>query len=351
MQEHSYLTFNFNKLRYAVPTLSVQEIFFLPEVTPVPETPDDIVGIINLRGTIIPVMDLNRRFGYSPIDYHLQDSVIILNWQELKVGIIVNEVYDVRNISPDEITQDLSCDLPNLDDAAPERFISGISRSEEQLFTLLNLENLLRYVDAQDIPTREPEEDEEIANNVIPLVKQPVFCPNATPEERIIYQTRAANLRQISTKQDLTHVKPIAVVAFSDEFFGIDLKLVREFTTFRKMTPIPCTPRHILGNINLRGEILTLIDLSGFFNVSTSQVRKREDAVVVDVEGIVAGITIDEVRDVLLLDPQKITEVPTAHAVNEDYLQGVVPYEGKMLSLLDLSQVFVEGGLIVDEAV
>ena len=89
MQEYSYLTFNFNKLRYGVPTMNVQETFFLPEVTPVPETPDDIVGIINLRGTIIPIMDLNHRFGYSAIDYRLQDSIIILRWQELTVGIIV----------------------------------------------------------------------------------------------------------------------------------------------------------------------------------------------------------------------------------------------------------------------
>lgn len=56
-------------------------------------------------------------------------------------------------------------------------------------------------------------------------------------------------------------------------------------------------------------------------------------------------------RDVLLLDPKTITDVPAAYGVNEDYLQGVVPYEGRMLSLLDLSKVLVEGGLIVEEAV
>ena len=126
MQESSYLTFSFNKLRYAIPTLSVQEIFFLPEVTPVPETPKDIIGIINVRGTIIPVMDLNQRFGYSSINYRLEDSIIVINWQELKVGIIVNEVYDVRNISAYEITNELSHDLSNFKELAPEKFIKGI---------------------------------------------------------------------------------------------------------------------------------------------------------------------------------------------------------------------------------
>jgi purine-binding chemotaxis protein CheW len=351
MQESSYLTFSFNKLRYAIPTLTVQEIFFLPEVTPVPETPKDIIGIINVRGTIIPIMDLNQRFGYNPINYRLEDSIIIINWQELRVGIIVNEVYDVRNISADQITNKLSHDLSNFEEFAPEKFIEGIYPSGDELFTLLNLENLLHYVEAQNIP-KEVEELEKITDDdTISLTKESVFCPNATPEERIIYQKRAVNLRTVTTKKDLTNVKPIAVVTFSDESFGIDLQLVREFITFSKMTLIPCTPSHILGNINLRGEILTLIDLSGFFNLPTSQVKNRNNAVVVNVEGIVAGITIDEVRDIILLDPKNITDVPTIYAVNEDYLQGVIPYEGKMLSILDLSQVFFEGGLIVDEAV
>jgi purine-binding chemotaxis protein CheW len=66
-----YLTFTHNNFIYAVEATSVQEVFFLPELSPIPESPPDIIGTVNLRGNIIPIMDLNLRFGYPPVDYQL----------------------------------------------------------------------------------------------------------------------------------------------------------------------------------------------------------------------------------------------------------------------------------------
>jgi purine-binding chemotaxis protein CheW len=63
MENKPYLTFNFNNLLYGVDALLVQEIFYLPELTPVVEAPEDIVGLLNLRGKILPVMHLGTRLG------------------------------------------------------------------------------------------------------------------------------------------------------------------------------------------------------------------------------------------------------------------------------------------------
>ena len=90
MEQKSFLIFKLNQYRYGVETPAVQEIFLLPELTLVEAAPDDIVGVLNLRGNILPVMDLSLRFGHQSTRYQITDSVIVLEWQGLRVGIIVS---------------------------------------------------------------------------------------------------------------------------------------------------------------------------------------------------------------------------------------------------------------------
>ena len=79
---------------YAVPASAVREILWLPELTPVEESPRYVAGVLNLRGRIVPVIDLNVRFGHAPRPYHLEDSVILFEWEDAIAGLIVNSVRD-----------------------------------------------------------------------------------------------------------------------------------------------------------------------------------------------------------------------------------------------------------------
>ena len=73
---------------------------------------------------------------------------------------------------------------------------------------------------------------------------------------------------------------------------------------------------------------------------------------VVEAEGIVTGILVQKVSDVMFLNPADITSVPTAlHSINDEYLQGTARYKDKIMSILDLPKIFLNGGLIVDEAI
>ncbi|MGK7876047.1 MAG: chemotaxis protein CheW [Xenococcaceae cyanobacterium] len=359
MKDHHYLTFSLNNSLYGISTFSVKEIFYLPELTPIPEARRDIVGVVNVRGDILPVMDINIRLGYKSPDYRLTDSVVVLSSKELRVGIIVNEVHEVRNIASEEITTELSRGR-ELAVSERKKFIAGIARNAEDIFILLDPENLLRYVETQDV--RLTEELLKIQDSYYPdqfhpngtelLESQRVFSPNATPEERAIFRKRAENLRQSADGEDLAGFSPLAVVVLNDEFFGIDLKMVREFTNIRQATPIPCCPPHIIGNMNLRGEILTLVDIRGLLNLPLMDMADSSKAMIVQAEDIVAGIKVEEVFDVMFLHPQEIKSVPTAiHSVNDECLQGTAPYHGKMMSILDMPKILLNGGLIVDEAV
>lgn len=357
MEDFPYLIFSLHNSLYGINTTNVDEIFFLPELTPIPEAPMDIVGVVNVRGEIMPIMDLNLRFGYRSANYQITDSVIVVQYQNSRVGIIVNSVHEVRNLTDAEITKELAYGREQ-DLEGKRIFSSGIARSQSDIIVLLNVEKIIGYIEHQtNIDFAEKSQDQEKitdqhrADNGYHHQAYRVFAPNATPEEQEIFHKRAESLRQVTESEEVTGLKPLAVVSLNKEFFGIDLKLVREFTDIHKVTPIPCSPSHIIGNMNLRGEILTLVDIGGLLNLPIKGIVEEQKAMVIEIADIVAGIAVEAVCDVTFLNPATITTVPTAiHSINDEYLEGAAPYQDKMMSILDLEKILVSGGLVVDES-
>ncbi len=366
MKDKSYLIFLHNNCFYGVEALSVREIFLLPEVTAIAEMPDSIIGMINLRGDVLPIMDLNLRFGYQQQEYSLTDSLVVIEWQQSTIGIIVNQVYEVKDIPATEITTEIYSQ-GELSDRGSDRnhklhLVTGVAKLEEKLITLLSSNNLIRYM-------------EEVAefsindrDNIGALVKKNslekaeykeysklIFCPNATSQERAIFQERAKNLRLETQSQDFSNLIPLAVIGLNEEYFGINLAVVREFTNIHKVTPIPCTPEHIFGNINLRGEIVTLLDIRGVLNMPIQATESNKNkAVIFEVDDLVAGIRVDEVFDVMYLNPLDIKSIPTAinHSqAHNEYLLGTAIYREKMMSLIDFHKIITHKGLIVEQEV
>jgi purine-binding chemotaxis protein CheW len=362
MKNQQHLIFGHNGFIYALEATAVQEIFFLPELTPIPESPADIVGVINLRGEILPVMDLNLRFGYHTQEYTLTDSVIVIEWENFKIGIIVNQVREVENISTELIKSQLSYGRTFGNTAS--HFVSGIAQIDADIVMLLNPGNLIHYsqekqdkiqkmYQLQEAKVEELIDEKFAIEDSIYFHKSPTFRGNTTPQEKAIFLERANNLKRKNSKEDLDINKlPLAIIALNDEYFGLNLEVVREFTDIRKVTPIPCTPDYVIGNMNLRGEILTLIDIRTALNMSSTTIESRTKAIVVEVSDLVAGIVADQVLDVMYLNISEITAVPTAlHSTNDEYLRGTAPYREKMMSILDLHKMLTKGALVVDEEV
>lgn len=364
METKPYLIFGQNGSLYGVEALAVQEIFFLPELTPIAEAPLEFVGVVNLRGEILPVMDLNLRFGYHTQDYSLTDSVIVLAWQGCKIGLIVNQVREVKNLPAEAIKPQISYGRENHQSST--NFLAGVAQVETEIVMLIDLENLIRHsqprinplVSSSETSEATEESNEEIisnrfAENAKFLAAPPVFCPNATTEEKAIFQERANNLRRQDDPQEFTINKlPLAVVALNGEYFGLNLEVVREFTDIRRITPIPCTPEHIIGNMNLRGEIVTLIDIRTALKMPLPVAGVLSKAMVIKLADVVAGIVVDEVLDVMYLNQSEIAAVPAAlHYSHDEFLRGTAPYREKMMSILDLHKMLTKGVLIVDEEI
>jgi purine-binding chemotaxis protein CheW len=128
---------------FAIDVLSVQEINRLVEVTRVPKTPRYVEGVINLRGRIIPVLDLRRRFGLTTSTQTLQSRIVVVSVQGKLVGFIVDSVVEVLRVPKSAIEPP-----PNIGSAAGAEFAQGVGRIDDRLLIVLDLNRLLMKSEA-----------------------------------------------------------------------------------------------------------------------------------------------------------------------------------------------------------
>ncbi|MGK7939794.1 MAG: chemotaxis protein CheW [Crocosphaera sp.] len=344
MSTKSYVIFNLHDIQYGIEVTLFKEIFLLPELIPISEAPLDIIGILNLREKLLPVMHLDLRIGNTRTRCQISDSIIVLEWQDLQIGVIVNAVHEVQEISSDIIEKAIDYGRNNNINPA---FILGIAKNDDNGIILLNPEALIRQ--PSEVKTlSETSENAKIINNFYDIC-----CPNATPKERSIFRGRAEHLRQpiLETITEKTEEILLAIISLNGEYFGLDLQTVREFINISDLTKIPCCPQHILGNINLRGEIVTLVDLRSCLNLPLDSAKINTQAVVIEVDDLVAGLPVDQVFDVMYLPQKNINPVPIAmESGKHKYVLGTASYAEKMFSILDLSKIFRQGNLEVNQA-
>lgn len=352
---NAYLLFSLSGARYAIRVDRVFEILWLPELSPVAQAPYDVAGIFNLRGRIVTVLDLNLRLGYRLAPYRTEDRVIVISGGDELTGIIVNDVSEVRELDAAEVS-----DAPNYGFAESQRaslYISRIARLGGELVTVLDEDLLLKSseglhekilaLNAQMIEERD--DFEKLPANYREL---PVFCPDATDAERRVFRERAASLARDADEDEETEVLHLAVVALNQERFAVELDGVVEFTDVRQPTPVPCAPNHVVGCMNLRGEILTLLDIRGMLQLSMSARHRGGKVVVAKAGSVPVGVVVDEVLDVLPLRLSELDEAPSAVRSSAlDYVRGACRYDDGTATVLNLSRILEAPELVVDEEV
>jgi len=136
------LTFMLAVEEYGVDILRVQEIRGWGASTRVPKTPDYVKGIINLRGMIVPIIDLRERFGLEPIAYGPTTVVIVLKIvhgeRERTMGVVVDAVSDVHNIGADQLQPP-----PEFGSDVDTRFMRGLATVEDKMLIVLDIDHLL----------------------------------------------------------------------------------------------------------------------------------------------------------------------------------------------------------------
>lgn len=133
-----YLTFALGKEGYGLEIKYVTEIIGIQEITEVPQLPEYVKGIINLRGKIIPVMDVRLRFKKEPREYNDRTCIIVVDIKDFSIGLIIDSVTEVLSIYDENIVPP-----PHLDKEHHHRYIKGIGKVDNHVKLIIDCEKLL----------------------------------------------------------------------------------------------------------------------------------------------------------------------------------------------------------------
>ncbi len=310
------VAFKLGDEEFGVPIQAVQEIVRPPSVTRVPFAPGFIEGIANLRGEILPILSLRKRLGMPYREVDSNTRIVVLKSHKATTGIIVDSVSEVLRVDHQDID---NCVDMEAQSSIDKRFLKSIAKLENgrRLIQVLNEMSVL--------PQKQPVERE----NKIPLgTEKP-----------------SSQERQVLATEKYEHL-----VAFwiGDEEYAIDISNVKEIIRANDITAIPDSPPYFLGVIQLRKELIPIIDMCKRFGCSAARAGKGrskethpklERIIILDVNDFTVGLKVNNVSEVLRINRNKISPPPlTLSRREQEYVKGIGQLEeGKrLITLLDL---------------
>jgi purine-binding chemotaxis protein CheW len=138
LDSQQFLTFLLEDQEYGLEIFKIREIRGYAPITPIPNVPAHVRGVMNLRGTVLPVIDLRMKFRLPAVEYNKYTVIVIATVGDKTVGLLVDAVSDVLMVPKDTIRE-----APDFGSAVDTRFINGVFQSKERLTVALNLEELL----------------------------------------------------------------------------------------------------------------------------------------------------------------------------------------------------------------
>ncbi len=348
--------------------LWVEEAFSLVALQPIAGLGAGYLGAIDLRGTLLPVVDLADCLGLARSPYTLSEAIIVLRSSTgATVGLIVNSAVDLRSVA---LGDDPSPLLSELSDQARE-IVHDVVLLDNRPIALIDADHLLAKLQHPDHNSHT-----SIATSVTSTASASIDRWSAiSVADLALLKARAAELAQANRTVDTTGGQAWIVVEIGGECFGIDAATVRELAELSAIVPLPCCPSHILGNANLRGEIVTAIDISPWLGQERRPPKDRALVVIVQVEDLTVGLAIDRAIETQWVNPHRLAPVPfstrdpeqlapvnsyAAHGSPGDmpasnhsgaYIRGINVQNGYAVSWLDVTTLLTDGSLTVDESI
>ncbi|MBF0265915.1 MAG: chemotaxis protein CheW [Gammaproteobacteria bacterium] len=332
LSENAYdgLLFQLSDLYYAVDAHKVRQILWLPEITILDNSPFYQPGMFILRGERVSVIDLNLRFGHPAELCTSSDCIIVIETQNGLIGLIANYASDVVVLEK----------LPEQDNRTSlEKYKAGSIIVNQALYdnevVMILDEN--RLLDNEDI----------VIDNLTPRT---LWGEHLSDSDLKLLKQRMLSYRQQDQEASEIELLGLVVVSLGGEHFGILLSEIKEFADKIDISLIPCCPAHVLGNMNLRGDILTVIDISQILGVDINQVSDLIKVIVYQHYELLLGVAVEKILDVIFIKPSELKPVPAALKM-VDYVLGEIVYKENIITLLDFNMIANRKELVVEESV
>lgn len=344
--------------------LWVEETFSLVALQPIAGLGAGYLGAIDLRGTLLPVVDLADYLGVARSPYGLTEAIVVLRSSiGTAVGLIVSAAVDLCAVA---LGDEPSALVAELSDQARE-IVHDVVLLDKRPIALIDTDRLVAKLQHPNPSANHP-----------PVAVADRWAAISTMDMALL-RARAAELAQGNRTLDITGGQAWIVVDIGGECFGIDAATVRELAELSTIVPLPCCPSHVLGNANLRGEIVTAIDISPWLGQERRPPKERALVVIVQVEEITVGIVIDRAIETQWIDPHQLAPVPFSTRDPEQiapvnssvnsyssqsnpssspgnnpsgaYIRGINVQNGCAVSWLDVATLLTDGSLTVNEAI
>lgn len=141
-----WVTFHLDNEKYGIKVMQVQEVLRMTDIAPVPGAPHYVLGIINLRGNVVTVIDTRRRFGLPDVEPDDETRIVIVEAENNVIGILVDSVAEVVDLKTSEIET-----APNVGNDESSKYIQGVSSRDEELLILVDVNKLLSEDEWNDV--------------------------------------------------------------------------------------------------------------------------------------------------------------------------------------------------------
>lgn len=301
----SFICFHLADSNFGINIDDVLEVNKMLDITRVPKAPKFIEGLINLRGEVVPVVDLKRRLGLEKADYASLARIIVINVEDSKLGIIVDRMAKSIVLSNDAVE-------PPSPVLTGVEFLKGVGKTDSGLLLLL---------DAGRIITKEEKDA---------LVRFREEKNRKTVEEK---------------KEPEKNIEEIEFVTFlmGNEWYGIKTVHVQEVLRKPAITNVPHAPDFVVGVINMRGKIIPAVDLKRLWHSPSTLEKTAMKVVVISVGGIIVGVLADSVSKNVFIAINIIDEtLSTIQDERKEYINGEAKLDdGRLLIVLAIEKIMV----------
>jgi purine-binding chemotaxis protein CheW len=304
LDEVQIVSFKVGREEFGLEIDKVKEIIRFPEIVKVPNVPDYIKGIISLRDTLMPIVDMRTKLGTGSDEVTTTTRVVVVDVAGAFVGLTVDQVYEVIRIPRSIIYPPPAAVLSETGEK-----ITGIARVDDgqRIIMLMDPQNVISENDLDEISSGEG------------------FSQSESESE-------------LSAEMD---EKQLVIFKLAGEQYGIDIAQVQEITKMAQITAVPRSPKFVQGVVNLRGDVIPVIDMRKRFEVETREYTDRTRIIVSEINNKKIGLIVDEVMEVLRVSARKFEEVPGI--VNDEhgqgYMDGIVNTDNRMIMALNLENV------------
>ncbi|NUV00320.1 hypothetical protein XO12_09540 [Marinitoga sp. 1154] len=275
----NYLIFELNKQNYCIPMLKIIEIIRIKKITRIPLFPEYIQGLINLRGEIIPVVNLKVRLGYKE-DLNRFSKIIIIK-ENKPFGIIVDRTKGILNSVESEIE-------------SKSKYVESILKKENKDYILLNTKHLIE-----------------------------------------IKRTKLNKLKLTKTskmKRKKIQLKKIMVFELNHEKYGLMIDNIQEIVRYKAPDKISKIPEYIKGIITVRDEVIPIVDLNYRLYNKITLINENTKLIIINVKGIKAGLIVDNTY--FFVDVSEIKKLP--HIIkNKKNFKGFLKYKNESIMVLE----------------